>query len=1019
MMTEKERKEKISKLEALVKKFDQHIEQYKSKNYKEANLRADFLNPFFEIFDWDISNKAGKAEIYRDVIIEDRLEINGSQKAPDYCFKNGQQAFFYVEAKKPAVDIENDVASSFQLRRYGHTKKLTVSILTNFEEFSIYDTTVKPKQKDKADQARTAIINYKEYVEKFDFFYNIFTQKGIDEGKFDKYFGDSKNKRGTESIDKGLLKLVEQTREDLAKNISKLNRQIDADTLNCAVIKIIDRIIFLRICEDKQIEPYDNLLNVCKRTNVYKNINKIFEAANERYNSGLFEKDKSIDDLEIEDKVLKEIVESFCFPECPYVFSILPVEILGNIYEQFLGSVIRLTPSGQVKIETKPEVKKAEGVYYTPEYIVDYIVQNSVGEKIKGLTPKQIEKIKILDPACGSGSFLISAYQCLLDYHLDYWTKEKHKKKALENRLIEKSGKDDLSFRISIPAKQEILKNNIFGVDIDAQAVEVSKFSLLIKLMEAKHSDSANEMFLISQMETQKGMKILPDLKDNIQCGNSLIGNDFITNNLIQDIKEQKRVKPFEWNEKFSDIMASGGFDIVIGNPPYIKEYTNKEIFEDIKQTKLSKYYQGKMDYWYFFACQAIDLLKDNGLLGYIAPSNWITNAGGAILRNKILTESKILKYLDFGEYKVFENADIQTMIFVLRKEKIKKDYRLKYCRVNSVAIDQMRMMKCLSENKFADIIKTDSVCISPVNMQNQLITFVDDDSGSLSNKIKAKANYYLNKDDMTNGIHHHHDCVNKERKEILGEGFNVGDGIFVINDDERLALNLSKEEMEIIKPAYTTAQIGRYYANKKNTEWVIYTGSQFRSRSVMKQYPNIKKHLDKFVEVITSDFAPYGLHRTRKECFFQGEKILSLRKCTGQPKFTFVNFDSYVSAAFYAIAPKDINLRYLTAILNSKLIAFWLKHKGKMQGQNYQIDKEPLLEIPIYKSDNTDKVKKIVSLVDDMMLIQKQLHDAKLQQDKEIYQQRADIMDKQIDEIVYELYGLTKEEIKIVEGGQ
>ena len=508
------REQRIAKLKELVEHFKYNLDAYKNKGYKEAKVRIDFLDPFFEIFDWDVRNENRDSEDYRDVITEDSLEVSGSKRAPDYCFKIGKERKFYVEAKKPSVDISQEAEPALQVRRYGYTAGLPVSILTDFQKFAVYDTTKRPHKSDKASTARIRLLDFTEYVDNFDYLYDTFSKTAVRRGSFDKYAKDNKNKRGTESIDKGLLELVEELRLVLAKNVAK-NNSLDKYELNDAVIKILDRIMFLRIAEDKAVEPYETLLRAAESVHAYNKIKDIFKEANARYNSELFKPSKTIDGLVIDDKVLKDILTSLYYPECPYEFSVLPVSILGNIYEQFLGQTIRLTESGLVKIEEKPEVRKAGGVYYTPEYIVDYIVKNTVGEKIKDLTPKEIEKIKVLDPACGSGSFLIGAYQYLLDYHLEYYTDEKNVRKAVKEERIAVNPKG--GYRLTIPEKQNILKNNIFGVDIDAQAVEVSKFSLLIKLMETETELTTNELFNISKVEGRKDAKILPNLEANIK----------------------------------------------------------------------------------------------------------------------------------------------------------------------------------------------------------------------------------------------------------------------------------------------------------------------------------------------------------------------------------------------------------------------------------------------------------------------------------------------------------------------
>ena len=307
--------------------------------------------------------------------------------------------------------------------------------------------------------------------------------------------------------------------------------------------------------------------------NVYKRIRQNFQKADEIYNSGLFhfrdEKGRADPpdtltlSLHIDDKPIKDIIGNLYYPESPYEFSVLPADILGQVYEQFLGKVIRLTAGHQAKVEDKPEVKKAGGVFYTPTYIVDYIVKNTVGKLVEGKTPKQIEKLKILDPACGSGSFLIQAYQFLIDYHRDWYIKdgiEKHSK-GKEPKLVQiRSGE----WRLSTPERKKILLNNIHGVDIDTQAVEVTKLSLLLKVLEGE-----NEQSLAQQM-TIWHERALPDLENNIKCGNSLIANDYYNTEQfsIFAVEDKLNVNAFDWNNEFAQVFSEGGFDIVIGNPP-------------------------------------------------------------------------------------------------------------------------------------------------------------------------------------------------------------------------------------------------------------------------------------------------------------------------------------------------------------------------------------------------------------------------------------------------------------------
>ncbi|MCL2139082.1 MAG: N-6 DNA methylase, partial [Treponema sp.] len=481
-----EKAEKTGQLSALASLFSANIAQYKGSGYDEANTRTDFIDKFFALLGWDIANNKGFSESYREVLREDKVSIGGSKKAPDYSFRIGGVRKFFVEAKKPLVNIKEAAEPAYQLRRYAYTAKLPLSILTNFAEFAVYDTRIKPCKDDKASAARVFYCTYDQYEQRFDFLANTFSKNAILKGSFDKYAEENKNKKGTSEVDDELLGVIENWRMLLAKNIARNNPGISIYGLNTIVQRIIDRIIFIRIAEDRGIEDEDLLQTVSKTAGIYQKLSHIFTKANIKYNSELFTYEAWEESILIDDKILKTIINSLYYPECPFEFSVLPVEILGSIYERFLGKTIKFRGiKGDAKtaiIEEKPEVKKAGGVFYTPQYIVDYIVQNTISEKIKNKTPDEISKIKICDPACGSGSFLVGAYQCLLNYHLDYYTMDKNIKPALKSGKVFEAAFQ--SYKLTIEEKQRILLNNIYGVDIDSQAVQVTKLSLYLKLLE-------------------------------------------------------------------------------------------------------------------------------------------------------------------------------------------------------------------------------------------------------------------------------------------------------------------------------------------------------------------------------------------------------------------------------------------------------------------------------------------------------------------------------------------------------
>jgi type I restriction-modification system DNA methylase subunit len=630
-LKETDHKEMAPKIvQDLIERFKRNLSAYKSKGYNEAQLREEFINPFFEVLGWDVYNKSGAAPQYRDVIHEDSIKIGGGTKAPDYCFTLAGRRMFFVEVKKPSVDIKNISEPAYQLRRYQWSATLPLSILTNFEEIIVYSSKQKPKGHDKPSTDRIKVFNYTEFVDKWDEIFNIFSKKAVLQGSFDNYAIATKKQRGTQEVDDEFLKEIEEWRERLARNIALRNPAITVEELNTAVQRTIDRIIFLRMCEDRGIEKYGALRLIAEKDNIYENLCKVYQDADDKYNSGLFHfkkergrntlPDELTLNLKIDDRVLKYIFRYLYYPNSPYEFSVISTEILGNVYEQFLGKIIRLTERHRAKVEEKPEVKKAGGVYYTPNFIVNFIVNNTVGKLCGGKTPNQTSKLKILDPACGSGSFLLGAYSYLLEYHLNYYLKSKNPNRHKEQIY---QGKNE-EWNLTIKEKKRILLNNIYGVDIDNQAVEVTKLSLLLKVLEGESRD------VFEKQQKLWKERALPDLGNNIKCGNSLLGPDFYDGGIQATIFDEEkiiRLNAFDWNNEFNDIMEMGGFDAVIGNPPYVRSIWLKDIDPVSWGYYRNNYEVAKereYDIYLPFLEKGWSLLNKNGVLGYIMPNKWL-----------------------------------------------------------------------------------------------------------------------------------------------------------------------------------------------------------------------------------------------------------------------------------------------------------------------------------------------------------------------------------------------------------
>lgn len=1001
------KEEVYKKVEELVIKFRNNKDQYTNKNYNETETRRDFLDPFFEAFGWDVSNRAGKSQTYRDVIHEDKVKVGKETKAPDYAFRIGGNRVFFVEAKKPGVNLKEDNLPAFQLRRYGWSAKLGISFLTDFEELAVYDCTRKPNVNDKASTARIEYIHFEDYLNRFDFLYEILNKERIEQGSLEKYIAGTSNKKGTESVDIDFLNSLDSLRTKLASNIAKLNKNLSVRDLNYAVQQIIDRIIFLRAAEDRGIEEYGDLKRTCenKVDNFYSNLLKIFEKADGRYNSGLFDfsKDSISSSIEIDNKVIKEIINELYYPLSPYEFSVISVEIIGNAYEQFLGKTITIGKNHSAKIELKPEVRKAGGVYYTPEYIVDYIVANTVGEAIKGKKPEEIANIKILDPACGSGSFLLGAYKYLLNYHIEYYNKikDRAKFKGSKEDVIKENG--DLTIWI----KKQILRNNIFGVDIDSNAVEVTKLSLLMKCLEGESPASIqNNQDLFNE-------RALPSLEDNIKCGNSLIGNDFYESHLDLDDDTLYKINCFDWNSKFRDIMKAGGFDVVIGNPPYVKIQTMMESsplsVETLKQNYKSAS-SGNIDIYLCFVEKAFQLLKPTGEMGYILPHKFFKVDMGENLREIISNRKALKKVVYFGENQIFNNATTYTCLLFLSNEE-QDNFKL-------LRFDENVDIK---EKLFEATFETFPISIITKDNWN----FYSNNTLSIIEKLK---NYKTVLKDIS-------------RKIFVGLQTS-SDIVYVLHGGEEVngivktySKSLDKEieiEREFIKPFLFGKDIKRYCI-PTNTKWVIFPYKLVSGSAVLYSQKEIKEQFPKAWEYLKENkkslenrengkmknekFYAYIYPKNLNE--FEYKKI-SFPDINMRMQAVIDDKNLYHTTTIYSIVFNEkaiYNINVYMGIFNSKLFTYYVKKTGTiLRGNTTRFKPQYINDFPIPDIDkNTEE--NLIKLVDNIIDLNKKLSSEKNPNTIEMLNTRIQAVDKAIDNIVYALYGLNDEEVRIIEG--
>ena len=737
---------------------------------------------------------------YREVIHEDRVKVSGKSKAPDYSFRlPGGKKLFFVEAKKPSVVVKDDVLPAYQVRRYGWSAKLPVSIVTDFEEFALYDCTKKPFPTDKASTARIKYFTYKDYRDEFDFFWNTFSKERVLRGGLDKFIVSDKIKKGTATVDKEFLLSLDEWRKELALNIA-LRNDITNDELNFVVQAFLDRLIFLRIAEDRNVEEYGSLKNCIisiggEKNIVYSRLLKLFAEADSKYNSGIFDfkADKISKRLEVDNPTLRKIIQHLYYPDSPYEFSQISVEILGNTYEQFLGKQIILKSAHRATIEEKPEVRKAGGVYYTPQYIVDYIVENTVGELLKNKTPEEVSKLKIVDPACGSGSFLLGAFDKLLKWHTGYYMPEFKRltEVAGSNEYNTKQRNDAVKARQKLPLtpdgnlttaiKKQILLNNIYGVDIDLNAVEVTKLSLLLKCMEGETQSSINA-------QLHFGERILPSLENNIRCGNSLIDVDFYESFADADTHA---IKPFSWKDAFPAIFKNGGFDVVIGNPPYVRQ----ELLSNVKPYFQKKYkvYHGVADLYTYFFEIGIELLNNTGVFGIIVANKWMRANYGEPLR-KWFKQQDIKQIIDFGDLPVFENATTYPCIILAQKGHqagIEPNPKMEVVNVKTLQFESLK--KYVDEEKQS---------LQQTSLENGGWNLGSDAEQALLKKLQQAG---IPLGDYVKG---------KIYRGVL-TGLNEA---FVIDDaTKKILIEEDKRSAEIIKPFLAGRDIKRYQTPKSN----------------------------------------------------------------------------------------------------------------------------------------------------------------------------------------------------------
>lgn len=662
----------IQDLQRLVRQFERNAGIYKNaKEYNEQDCRDEFISPLLECFGWDVHNKQGAAPQYKEVVVE---KFSSQKERPDYTLTLNGVSKLFVEAKKPAVEIRLEAAPARQARSYGWNAGHKLSVLTNFEYLMIYDTTNRPMDGDTPMVSLYRCYYYKEYVEKYGQIYTLLSKESVYTGAFDAFVNGEfqSSSRYAAQIDEVFLEQMNAWRLAIGRDLyQKSEKYRDMDLLNDVVQEFMNQMIFLRICEDRGLPLYKSLKEAASdKKELQPVLLKIFKEADKRYGSKIFAGSTIVSDLDTE--ILYSMILSLYYPQTPYLFHIIEPGIFGKIYEAFLTECLILE-NGSVVLSAKGAYKY-RSVVSTPTEIVKYMVKEALGPYCIGKSPKEACTLRVADIACGSGVFLEEAYQYLIDYCLEWYLA--HQPQAL---LEMENGRK----KLPLADKRAILTNCIYGVDLDIHAVWVSRFSLLIKLMEDETAASIYEW-----------NPLLPDLSANIQNGNALVARD--------DLKDEdctlellKKVRPFAWEVFWRDGADTGsgsytgmgkaaGFDVILGNPPYVRTEDMHTLETETEFALYKEKYETaykQFDKYFLFIEQALQLLREDGTLCYIVPNKFYKIDAGLKLR--LLLAPKIRKLNDFGDLQLFPDKTIYSAILICKNE---ISTQMKYTNVTSLA---------------------------------------------------------------------------------------------------------------------------------------------------------------------------------------------------------------------------------------------------------------------------------------------------------------------------------------------
>lgn len=1002
----KSKVECYEQLSMLVGVFNKNKKSYKSTKYNETQLRNDFLDPFLMSFGWDVNNEAGKLQFLRDVIQEESIDIEdeANKKNPDYTLRAQGIRKLFVEAKKPSVEIEKSAKAAFQTRRYGWNANLGISVLTNFDKLIIYDCRHKPDAEEDERVARFKVIACEEYIEIFEELYGLISFESVMSGRIDDLF--SVYERVGQTFDDYFLEQIEDWRNKLARSLVQRNERLDEEDINFIIQRLLNRIVFLRICEDRTIEKYETLKNIEN----YDQLKALFKQSDKKYNSGLFDfvEDNLSLKIKLDAEILIEIFNALYYPLSPYDFSVVDPSLLSQIYEKFLGSRVVLEKGHKFTIVEEPEVVVSNGVVPTPKLIVASIIKEMTQQIVVGKSSMELARLKIADICCGSGTFLISVYEFLLQSTIEKFQEEN----ICDPELIYKL--DDHTLALTLKAKRDVLEQNIFGVDINPYAVEVTEFSLLLKLLEGEGTASVDHFL------NQYAGKVLPGLSENIKCGNSLVDEKFFKfmPEAIEDDELLFRVKPFDWKKEFPFLNKVNGFDAIVGNPPYLRiQNLVKYAPEETKyyQSGTSEYAVARkdtIDKYYVFIERAIELLNQEGYLGYIIPHKFFIVKGGKALRKFIVENCNLSKIIHFGVAQVFPDRSTYTAILILQKE-AKEQFSFK------------RVGKITPELLASDVGFTQ---YNQADFNAEPWVFLSTETAAVFNKLKSKHTSLLKcLADISVGLQTSADKI------YIFEVEEETENTFLFKNNE----TQWEVEKDICLPCIYDLSFGLFDTIEPNKQIIFpynlqgSTAEAFEEAYFQKRYPlcwnylnAYKKQLEKR-SINESDPKWYQFGRSQSLTRFHNTPKLIWHVLSTRPTYVYdernLQFTGGGNGPYYALLNRSkYSTLYLMGILAHPLFESMVKAgASEFRGDYYSHGKQFIENLPIREIDdkNADDVKVYNNIVKTVksLISSKRQYVGSYGKKQIILRRKLDMMSDTLIDKVNQLYGISKKEYKTV----